>query len=173
MPKSALPDHLKNKKHNDWPWPLSYLPRGINAFGPRCGKGNSGYKPWPPKLEEGKSVTRWESSGAQSRIIIPELDGVTIDPSVYGRTVKAIEEGSNREFLVKLEWRELVWPFSEADKLVYSPSTIQISKKGWLKMNPSFFVQWDKDDYFFRNGFRPDHLDEYYNFGPYLGRNTE
>lgn len=174
MPKEALPPHLQNKKHNDWPWPLSYLPRSINAFGPRCGEGNAGYKPWPPRIVEGKSVTRWESSGAESRILIPALENVHIDASVYGKTYDAIETaGQKREFKVTLEWRELFWPFSEADKMMYSPSTIQISKKGWLKMEPSFFVQWDADDYFFRWGYRPDHLDVYYNYGPYLGRNTE
>lgn len=172
MPKSALPEHLKDRLHNDWPWPLSYLPRGISAFGPRCGKGNPGYKPWPPKLVAGKSVTRWESSGAESRIIIPELNDVKIDPSIYGKTFKAVDQ-NGKELTVTLEWRELTWPFSEADRMMYSPSTIQVSKKGWLKMEPSFFVQWDADDYFLRYGFRPDHLDEYYNWGPYLGRNTE
>jgi hypothetical protein len=36
MPKECLPDHLKDAKHTDWLWPLSLLPRSINAF---CGLG--------------------------------------------------------------------------------------------------------------------------------------
>ncbi len=32
MPDSALPPNLKGKKHWDWPWPLSYVPRGWTAF---------------------------------------------------------------------------------------------------------------------------------------------
>jgi hypothetical protein len=174
MPKEALPEKLREKRHNDWIFPLSLIPRGWNAFGPRCGKGNPGYLPWPPRIIQGKSVTRWESTGAKSIILIPELEGVRIDSSIYGRTVEAIEtNGPERKFKVKLEWRELIWPFSEEDEAMYSPSTIQISPKGWLKMEPSFFVQWDAGDYFCRWGDRPDHLDKYYNRGPYLGRNTE
>lgn len=172
MPKSALPEHLQKKLHNDWPIGLRWVPRGWNAFGPRCGKGNPGYKPWPPKLEEGKSVTRWESSGAQSRIIIPALTDKRIDASIYGQTFKAIDQ-DNKELTVTLQWKELIWPFSEEDKLIYSPSTIQISKKGWLKTNPSHFVQWDNGNYFFRFGYRADHLDQFYNWGPYAGVNPE
>ena len=128
MPKSALPDHLKERKHNDWIFPLSLLSRGVNAFGPRCGKGNSGYKPWPPKIVEGKSVTRWETSGADSIVIIPSLEDVKIDASVYGKVYKAIDERTGAELKILLEWREIEWPFSEKDKRMYSPSTIQKSK---------------------------------------------
>ena len=32
MPKSALPDHLKDKLHNDWIWPFSYIPRSWTAY---------------------------------------------------------------------------------------------------------------------------------------------
>lgn len=35
MPSSALPPHMR-KSHGDWPWPLSYIPRGWTAF--RWGK---------------------------------------------------------------------------------------------------------------------------------------
>jgi hypothetical protein len=174
MSKCSVPDHLKEKLHNDWPFPMSRLPRSINARGPRCPKGSPGYLPWPPKLIKGKSVTRWESSGADSRIIIPELEGVEVDQSIYGKTFKAIETaGERKEFMVTLEWKELKWPFSLKDKMMYSPSAIQISKKGWLKMEPSYFVKWENGKYFFRYGHRPDHLDIYFNWGPYLGRNTE
>jgi len=173
---SALPDHLKKKKHNDWPWPMSYLPRSVNAYGPRAPKDSPRYKPWPPRLVEGKSVTRWESSGADSIIIIPDLINKKITDKIYGKTYEAIEENGptpGRKINVLLEWRELEWPFTPKDRAMYSPSTIQISPKGWLKMNPSFFVQWDNKDYFWRWGYRPDHLDIYYNYGPYAGRETE
>ena len=45
----CLPDHLKDKKHDDWPWPFRYVPRSWTAF---CGK-DPGYKPIP---EPGKAV---------------------------------------------------------------------------------------------------------------------
>lgn len=28
----ALPEHLANKDHNDYPWPFSYIPRSWTAF---------------------------------------------------------------------------------------------------------------------------------------------
>lgn len=32
MPKSALPNHLKNRRHDDWLWPFSYIPRAWTSF---------------------------------------------------------------------------------------------------------------------------------------------
>lgn len=32
MPDSALPPGLRGKKHTDWPWPFSLIPRGATAF---------------------------------------------------------------------------------------------------------------------------------------------
>jgi len=32
MPASALPPHLKTKLHNDWIFPLCYIPRAWTAF---------------------------------------------------------------------------------------------------------------------------------------------
>ena len=34
--RHCLPEHLRNKRHNDWLWPFSYISRGWNAF---CGEG--------------------------------------------------------------------------------------------------------------------------------------
>lgn len=36
MPKECLPEHLRDERHTDWPWPLSYIPRAWNAY---CGLG--------------------------------------------------------------------------------------------------------------------------------------
>ncbi|KKM93685.1 hypothetical protein LCGC14_1205940 [marine sediment metagenome] len=36
MPRHCLPEHLRDKRHNDWLWPFSYIPRAWNAF---CGQG--------------------------------------------------------------------------------------------------------------------------------------
>lgn len=47
MPDSALPEHLRGKRHNDFPWPLKWVPRGWTAF--KWGKPRlvSGYvNPW-------------------------------------------------------------------------------------------------------------------------------
>lgn len=30
--KDALPSWLRDKRHNDWPWPLSYVPRWVTAY---------------------------------------------------------------------------------------------------------------------------------------------
>ena len=35
MPRSCLPEHLRNRRHDDWLWPFSYIPRAWNAF---CGR---------------------------------------------------------------------------------------------------------------------------------------
>jgi hypothetical protein len=43
MPKSCLPEHLKNERHRDWPWPFKYIPRAWNAF---CGKGPADIRGW-------------------------------------------------------------------------------------------------------------------------------
>ncbi len=42
----CLPDNLKGKKHEDWPWPFSLIPRDWTAF---CGPAPSdpNYKPVP------------------------------------------------------------------------------------------------------------------------------
>ena len=34
--RKCLPEHLRDKRHDDWLWPFSYIPRAWNAF---CGKG--------------------------------------------------------------------------------------------------------------------------------------
>ncbi len=36
MPRRCLPEHLRDRRHDDWLWPFSYIPRAWNAF---CGKG--------------------------------------------------------------------------------------------------------------------------------------
>lgn len=53
MSNKCLPDSLKGKPHNDWFWPLSYVPRSWTA---RCGWA----WPQPPLLLIGKSG--WEVS---------------------------------------------------------------------------------------------------------------
>ena len=32
MPRDALPDQWKDKPHNDWPWPLSYISRNWTSY---------------------------------------------------------------------------------------------------------------------------------------------
>lgn len=49
MPDSALPPHLRGKKHWDWPKWLQWVPRGITAF-----------KWGPPKLVFGDQIKRAE-----------------------------------------------------------------------------------------------------------------
>jgi len=50
MPDSALPPNLKGKRHTDWIWPFSLIPRGWTAFT---------LKTNPPKLLLGYNVSYW------------------------------------------------------------------------------------------------------------------
>lgn len=189
MPKCALPSHLKDKLHRDWVWPLNKISRGWNAYGPRCGKGNDGYLAWPPKLEEGKSICRWENSRATSIIEIPALrDNTAKGSDVYGQSFQAIERNKGHEnfgksFLVKLEWREVEvrgdWDMKPEDQTLYFPSSLQkFSFSGWMKLSPKYFSAWkvlkkrelpiwpetgEDSVLFTRSGNRPDAVDLYYN----------
>ena len=182
--KLALPPHLQNKKHNDWPWPFSNLYRGYNAYGSRCPEGTNHCRIWPPRLVKGYGVARWETTGAESIIEIPALKFATVDASIYGKTVFAYErnEGNpnfNKLIQVKIKWeRANVWDQKIGDKWVqrclpndYHPSALQkFSPKGWMKLNPEYHAWWRRLDeekeepaLNFRRGFRPDSLDAYYN----------
>lgn len=45
MSAECLPDHLKDKRHDDWPWPFSLVPRAWTSY---CGK--------PPKKVAGNQA---------------------------------------------------------------------------------------------------------------------
>lgn len=192
MPICALPDqivkdpkgnevNLKDARHWDWPWPLSYVKRSVNAFGPRCPEGSKGYRPWPPQLVKGEGVARWEAKFKtyHSIILIPEFINAEIDAGVYNKTWDAVERNPgapnfNNRTRVKL--------FKGRGDNLYSPSALQrFSKKGWMKLSPWYISQWyllkqmgnelgmgPKEDFFafHRQGYRPDHVDSYYNWGP-------
>ena len=161
MPRCALPNHLKDRLHSDWPPGLKWIPRSFNAFGPRCGEGNPGYLLWPPRLVEGYDCTRWEwadLTGNNQQIYIPEFSGKVIGPEVY-KVPWAYAGG-----MVNLN--EGWWP-----------SIIQYeSEYGYLKLTPSFQCKWrtrpEWRKFYWRTGFRPD-FDFFYNWGPFLGRNFE
>jgi len=182
MPICALPDHLKDKKHNDWCWPFKNIPRGSNAYGPRCpgitcpichGKG---FRPWPPILIKGFGVSRWEGTGEGHSIIhIAKLDDIFVTgDDVYGNVFDGIEMNPALDpgHIVRV-------------KLVrgsgYSPSAIQeFSTHGYEILEPYYVAKWMKwtktlwPNY--RNGYRPDHNDMYYNYSkivPYAGLHFE
>lgn len=179
MPKCALPDHLKEKSHNDWPWPFSKIDRAFSAYGPRCPIGSSGYKSWPPKLIKGKGIVRWENNFANSIIYIPALEGKEITgDDVYGKEFEAFETKELKPIKVKLDWRELTWDEIQSGVQLYFPSALQkYSMEGYLKMSPWYYSQWkilkqreftEKSDgedtvLFLRMGYRNDALDLYYN----------
>lgn len=184
MPKCALPNkyiqdpkgrlvNLRNALHWDWPWPLSYIPRHINAFGPNCPVKSFGYKKWPPILIEGFGVARWEAENGNSWIEIPEFKHAKITYRIYNNYFEAIERNPghvnfNQKLNVKLTRTG-----------IYSPSALQrFSHHGYMKLSPWYVAQWlrikkrdNKEDLylFHREGFRPDHVDQYYNWGPMLG----
>jgi len=178
MPRCALPEHLKDKRHTDWVWPLSYIKRSFNAFGPRCEQGTKGFRPWPPTLVEGYGVSRWEMDGDGHSIIeIPSFSERKINEDVYDRVHDAIEKNPGHPGYDK--WHRVRLIKGEG----YSPSALQkFSKKGWMKLEPWYIAQWrhikkveDDEDlvFFHREGYRPDHQDIYYNWGPMLGLHFE
>lgn len=183
MPRCALPDkivhdpkgnevNLKDARHWDWPWPMSYFKRAINAFGPRCEMGTKGYRAWPPTLVEGYGVARWEykDGNNHSIIFIPQFANKRITDSVYGKTYEAVEKNQGDDKWVHVH-------LSKGSG--YSPSALQrFSMKGYVQLSPWYISQWYKlktvengEDYylFHREGYRPDHNDRYYNWGPMLG----
>ena len=168
MPKCALPDHLREKLHTDWPFFARWIPRGWSAFGPRCGMGNEGYKSWPPVLVRGHGVSRWESDGAESIIEIPYLSNITVWGSdIYGKTFRVIETNPNNKFF-NTEF-DLVLDYKEGlYQKTYSPSAIQeFSPLGNMHLYPKYECYWkvlsDKWTLNVSHGFRPDHVDLYYN----------
>ena len=147
-------------------------------------EGSRGYRRWPPRLIKGKGVARWEAKFKKyhSIILIPSFVDITIGPDVYNKEWDAIEKNHgapdfNKPIKVKL--------FKGSEEGVYSPSALQrFSKKGWMKLDPWYVAQWylvkqkgeelgmgPEEDYFafHRQGYRPDHVDSYYNVGPMLG----
>lgn len=162
----ALPDNLRNyqgtgkvKLHNDWPPILNKIPRSWNATGPRCAKDSAGYQAWPPKLEEGFAVCRWENGGASSIIEIPSLEGRWVRGfEVYGREWLAVERNPghpdfNKSKMITIPfWQEAhVYDVKQPDgKIVtfaspndYSPSTLQkFSQKGWVQFTNGFKSKW-------------------------------
>ena len=193
MPKCALPDHLKNRKHGDWIWPLSYISRGWSAFGPRCpGRdcqvcNGKGYRPWPPKLVEGKGVTRWENAGASSILYIPSLSDKIINPDFYGTNIRAWETNPANPYFNTEKWVSIKWEIGNTSPNMYFPSALQRwSRFGYLRMTPRYWTIWkvikqkenpfkstrvtgENKVLFWRNGYRNDALDVYYNNGPMLG----
>ena len=171
MGKCALPEHIKNRKHDDWIFPLSLINRGFNARGPRCPIGSKSHEMWPPKLIEGFDVNRWEWSDLTGKnhthgIIEPFKDKL-ITSSIYqvNWNIQDLNTGETHKDvdLIKAGW---------------IPSVIQLySRKGYLKCDPSFSCKWDMRHklfrYYWRCGWRADALDMYYNWGPFLGRNFE
>jgi hypothetical protein len=180
--KCALPDHLKEKKHDDWPFFLRWIPRSANVKGPRCGKGSPGYLPWPPLLIEGKGVSRWETDGATSIIEIPDLANRTVKGSdVYGQTFSVIERKGGHPQYGQVRDITLSWVEGMEIEGQYSPSAVQkFSREGWMKLDPGYSCGWrqlkkgkEEPVLFWRYGWRPDHLDIYYNFGPFAGLKYE
>ena len=181
----ALPEHLRDRLHNDWFWILKKIPRSFNAKGPRCGAGRPGYAPWPPRLVEGHGVARWESDFGNSILEVPDLAKRAVKAAdVYGKSWTVIERNAGhpdcgQTGTITLTWRELDWSEIEAGHGLHSPSALQkFSMRGWLRLAPDYFSCWkiitrrelpgapdNADDTvaFLRRGSRPDHVDVYYN----------
>lgn len=190
----ALPNHLSNWKgtgkvrlHDDWPPLLRKLPRSVNSKGPRCPKTGEGYAPWPPRLIRGKGITRWENAGATSILYIPTLEDKVIDHQFYGTKIRAWETNRGHANFKKEIWVHITWEEDSLKPDMYSPSALQRwSPSGYLIMEPRYRAYWKvikknedpfKDTnvtkenkvFFYRDQWRPDHLDIYYNWGPMAG----
>jgi hypothetical protein len=155
---------------------------------------------WPPRLVEGKGVSRWELAGGGSVIWIPALDTRRVKyEDVYGKKWDVVEMNPGDERFGKLRevyiphWEEAT--YTEGVAMLpnnYSPSALQkFSKEGFLKMSPSYTAHWwrnknavegrplmdvvrqDRSVVFVRHSWRPDHLQFYFNFGPYAGLRWE
>ena len=198
MSEFALPPHLRGKLHNDWPWPFKNIPRGSNAYGLRCPKGDESYRPWPPRLMEGFGVARWELAGGQSIIEIPAFVDKRMKPEdIYGKTWMVIERNIGnpsfgKKFDITLQDPKEIWEVTTVtdvqigdswtqmiDPNIYSPSALQkFSPHGWMKLEPYYYSFWkvlkkrelpvypetgEDTVIFYRTGYRPDHLDTYYN----------
>lgn len=201
MPSCALPSTLQGVKHNDWPFFLRWIQRGANARGPRCPSDSPGYLAWPPRLVEGAGVTRWELAGAGSIVEFKQFrdhvkakeiygfrwTGIERNPgnAMFGREVRVpLEDPLNIGCAVRdLEIEPGVWQHTTAPNF-YSPSALQIfSDEGWMRLDPHFTARWkvlkrspEGEPLIapnFRYGWRPDHLDVYYNWGPYAGLKFE
>jgi len=183
----------KPKPHTDWPPLLNRIPRSFNAYGPRCPKSSKGYRAWPPKLVEGFGVARWELAQASSIIMIPALVNVHVKANqVYGKTWRAIEMAPyNKMFLKEFDVFLTHWQESHVYEMEtnpgeifvspdqYSPSALQkFSPNGFMRLDPDYHHSWrvlkkrelplwpeDGEDtvLMIRKGYRPDHLDVYYN----------
>ena len=64
MPRHCLPEHLRDKRHNDWLWPFSYIPRAWNAF---CGQGPLWKGQQQPIPSPGRSTHHWRDEDGSWR----------------------------------------------------------------------------------------------------------
>jgi len=70
---AALPHKMWNRRQDDRPWPLCKQFRGRNAIGPRAKELGvmAKFTPTPPKLAQGRGITRWMAVGDVSILEIP------------------------------------------------------------------------------------------------------
>jgi len=150
VPKCDLPEHLRERLHDDWIWPLSLIPRGFNAFGHRC----SGWR-LAPKLLIGYNVTRWMNPGDKDIIDVRWKKGW----SVGGINMKHYGPSPLQKFS---KWGfSLTWPLHFEFHCQFTPP------RGY-----TFDAEgppYSEKVLLFRIGCRWDSLDKYYNIGPYIG----
>ena len=154
----ALPPHLKNRLHNDWPPIVNHIPRSWNARGARCPRDSGGFLSWPPRLLRGKGIARWETTGANSIIYIKSLENVEVTGDmIYGMSFDAVElnrGNPNYKKIIKVkfpQWRPAkVWDELVNDRYVqridfndYHPSALQkYSRKGYMVLDPYYKAIW-------------------------------
>lgn len=150
MPKCDLPEHLRERKHNDWPIGLKWVPRGWNAFSHRC----SGWRKVPILLV-GYNCTRWMTPGDRDVIHVLSKTGLSfggINMPDYGPS--PLQKFSKWGF-------SLVWPLHFEFHYIIGDSTIEYSNQGVIISGDKVLL--------FRIGARWDSYDSYYNIGPYIG----
>lgn len=164
MPDCALPGHLKGKLHNDWIWPMCYIPRGWTAFGHRCANWLTKWRQFPLLLI-GYGVRRWKTA---------------TDSTVYHEGCRRWafwikERECGPDPLQKLTpWSfQIAWPLHFSFHIKMSERILMFVRR-LCKYDPydGLYSFWGfrfefKDDFVFliRKGCRWDPYDGYYNCG--------
>jgi len=132
MPKCDLPKHLRERKHNDWIWPLNKIYRGFNAFGHRC----SGWRRVPILLV-GYNCTRWMTPGDRDVILVGWKAGLScgnINMENYGPS--PLQKFSKWGF-------SLVWPLHFEFHYQFNKGKVLLFRIG---------ARWDSYDMYYNIG---------------------
>ena len=153
MPDSALPKHLQGRKHEDWIFPLSLVPRGWTAF--------KFFQ--PPKMLLGYGVKRWDMAS----------DRNTLNNYPYGERFllgfQSTTHGANAIQKILGQWKfsfHITFPLS----FHFTIKLGKRSKPSEEDIKRGVLQGYDQTHFIYgRVGFRWDSFDSYYNLGCFIG----